>query len=1382
MTYAPREGWSNKYGIGDYYGTLDCLGNAENGVITLPVADTTGGTFGTGYPGESYQFTISSPSEPAIAVNSEGYRLQMWNTADTTNVLTITPADNDQKTVQNNHGSYINDKAYGFVFKKPATEAEVAAAAGKYLYLKPDDENIVAMQKVYFNGEKSEIKYIHIRPVTQYVTGTVSVDVQTRELVFTPANATSAIGAKVYAWAWQDTQSYLSGEGVRIDMAPASDGTWRCSLAENGANYKVITVNSAGSICDAGSITEQAPKVSLYQSVPGEDYGAYTLTFLVRDESPGDMTLDIGFNEAYAADHLSFTVKNGTYSWTETGVSSTGIYSVEVQGTTSLSVTVKGCYKSVTEGTPMNMTLTATDALGQTSSGSSGDMTVYYKAAQAHTNTGNSAWDPKLGDNGLILTFTQPVRPVDSWAWQESDSSVTGFQTQWEGAFPIAGNGTYTLEFVDIFGQTCTQELTTDAFTVNGKDYSVNLSFSDEGMTKEAVSVTARTPDGFLTFWAGDGSGTIWKEDGVYDTIRLIDENGVEWTRDTSTMSPSDEVYYFKNIGKRLREICWSTNGKMKIRVGGASYAEGNRIFTQTVYIGNIAAAAPAAEVRYFVYALGDEFTQTELEQYIAENKDSSGSLTVTGNVEVWYKTTRTVTPTDGGSQYLFTPENYQDGHTFAYEDELGNTASVHVTLPEGLTLQKPTETVDTTAPSVSVDIYTKVNNTYTQAEAFGPGNTAAEIAQKFVELGYVQGYSLTVNASDASGYDIAVTGDDGAALSGNVVTITKAGTFTITVTDRSSNHNPTSVTFTVPQKIDTTMPVGTIVSKATTLYEKTLTITLTDKDDAGQETVNGTEDTVTLSLPVDAVRIDKNKYTYHITDNGEVTFVFYDQAGNRGTASTDVSGIDTEPPELTVEWSPPHTYLDSEGNTVVDRGNPTWDPVNTNITARIHSDKAMYNLTVQVGNEVHNLLVAGVARSYSILGQDNEPLVTFDVTPELVTVTYSGNYYQELTFTATAPNGKNKTLTLSWVGSIDKTAPDINVIKNPQYRQLSESVQADVPCAVEVTLVPEEPATSPNYGEVETVNGVRRPVQYSRSGRSLVLTFTENGVYNVRFVDEAGNATNQTVDLTEATLGYRIDNTAPKLEVATQKVGNAVEVTVTANEDCKLTWGDTGTCNLTAGEPQTITLTENGTYVFTAEDGASNKSYKTVWVYSIDNVAPSITFTKNTIYVMEKSAEAALDEALRTGYTAWDNVEEEGWPQVSINRSAVDLDTAGQYTVTYTVTDKAGNATTANRFVRVIGKDTVCLKVDGDLILPGSTAVIRPGAHRLALENNDNEPYSIKARQGILSTGQMKYLSGSSLSFDANGNFNVTATGYYTLLVTTQSRQTIRILLYVEQ
>ena len=138
--------------------------------------------------------------------------------------------------------------------------------------------------------------------------------------------------------------------------------------------------------------------------------------------------------------------------------------------------------------------------------------------------------------------------------------------------------------------------------------------------------------------------------------------------------------------------------------------------------------------------------------------------------------------------------------------------------------------------------------------------------------------------------------------------------------------------------------------------------------------------------------------------------------------------------------------------------------------------------------------------------------------------------------------------------------------------------------------------------------------------------------------------------------------------------------------------------------------------------------------------------------------------------------------PTVGIDSDAVRLDTAGQYTVTYTVSDKAGNVATATRIVRVIGADTVCINIDGKLVMPNSTAVLRPGDHTLTLENNGTEPYSVKARAGVLSAGQMKYLSGSSLSFDASGNFTVTNPGYYTLLVTTQSRQTIRILLYVER
>ena len=100
---------------------------------------------------------------------------------------------------------------------------------------------------------------------------------------------------------------------------------------------------------------------------------------------------------------------------------------------------------------------------------------------------------------------------------------------------------------------------------------------------------------------------------------------------------------------------------------------------------------------------------------------------------------------------------------------------------------------------------------------------------------------------------------------------------------------------------------------------------------------------------------------------------------------------------------------------------------------------------------------------------------------------------------------------------------------------------------------------------------------------------------------------------------------------------------------------------------------------------------------------------------------------------------------------------------------------------MQVIGEDTTCICIDGVLVMPDSTAVIKPGTHTLTLKNG-NEPYSIKARKGIRTSGQMKYLKSSSLSFDENGEFAVSNEGYYTVQVTTQSRKVIRIKLYVEQ
>lgn len=1364
ILYAPQlRRYSEAYGLGLSYGDgglLECV-PSDGGVIYLPISQ---GTYIGAMP--EYYITVTSPDEEDMerhetAWTGSGdaytgrYCVQLWNTANATNKIEIVPYSTYDKvqTDATTQDANVGTPNYGVGFTFDASKQD-----NKSLYLETGEINTVAVQKVYENGRRSDIKYYQIKPVEEAIGGSIRLDKDAKQLVFTPEDGANTAGATVFAWAWQNGEDAIGGDGKRIEMNAYADGTWRCALQENGANYEVITVSAHGALCEVGYLGQRTPWFDDAPSANGSykdkgvsgiqfqdnNNGTYTLQFRVRDDQDtmkDGLTVDIGFNEAYSKNTFTLTYDGTNVTWTTNDGHPTGIYSVTaVKGVYGdyfteaytamykrdyLDVTVEGVFAKVLDGTPMDITVTATDAFGNAGSVSSTGHTVNYV-------------EPKVIERKTLLgmTFNQPVRPVESWAWHEKDGD--GFKTDWSRAFPISGKGIWSIQYRDAFGQIHAEEITINDFTENGKDYSLALSFSTTELTAEAVTMTTNAANG---------------------TVIVKEVNGNTYTE----MTPVDG---FPGIGTQKRQTPINENMETEVEVNDG---DGATIYRLRVYIDNIVSGAPKADVRYYVEQLGQEFTQSELNAYAASG------VTVTGNVRAWYTTARHVTPTgDTGSAFLFTPGGAAS-HTFTYADDLGNAGSVTAALPAGLTLQAPTQPPeDKTAPTVDVDIYVKRAGSYTRAEAFLATDNQADIDSKFGNLGYVQGYNLAVNAVDASGFTIAVTGD-GAALNGNTVTITKAGTYTVTVTDKSPKANETKFTFTVPpDRIDTTPPTATVtVSATTSLYEKTIILTLEDKDNNGNlisiQDENGIElNTVTLDAPADAERTGrKNTYVYNVTDNGNIQFLFRDIAGNSGSTTKTISGIDTAPPELTVRWSPSDTK---------DSASPPSGPISSNITAHIDSNKAMWNLTVRAGNETdeHPLLTDGTATSYTIPGQSGD-LVTITAAPERVTVTFKENYNQTLTFTATAPNRKSTTVTLNGVSAIDKVAPEISERKDELTRE-----GYTVPYAVWVRLYPNEAVTSPNYGGWTTYTGQngseRRPDEYTDS-RPLSLTFTENGTYNVRFADQAGNTTTVPVTITG------IDRTAPELTVTTVEANNRVKATVKVNEPCTVTWGETGRHIFGAAGSHEITFTQNGTFAITATDAAGNESFKMVAVGSIDNDPPSISFDNGTIYVTEGTTERALKAALDKGYTVWDNVTE-GVPVPTVTHNGdtiVDLSKADQYVVTYTVTDHAGNETTANRFVRVIGADTVCVSIDGQLILPDSTAVLRPGEHTLTLQNS-TQPYSIKARRGILSAGQMKYLSGSSLHFDADGKFTVSSTGYYTLLVTTQDRQTIRVLLYVEQ
>ena len=67
------------------------------------------------------------------------------------------------------------------------------------------------------------------------------------------------------------------------------------------------------------------------------------------------------------------------------------------------------------------------------------------------------------------------------------------------------------------------------------------------------------------------------------------------------------------------------------------------------------------------------------------------------------------------------------------------------------------------------------------------------------------------------------------------------------------------------------------------------------------------------------------------------------------------------------------------------------------------------------------------------------------------------------------------------------------------------------------MTFTPDEWVFSDNYGGTEMVdygNGPTEEYKYFSYDEPLVLTFTENGTYHVRFSDEAGNVTVESVTI----------------------------------------------------------------------------------------------------------------------------------------------------------------------------------------------------------------------------------------------------------------------------
>ena len=258
-------------------------------------------------------------------------------------------------------------------------------------------------------------------------------------------------------------------------------------------------------------------------------------------------------------------------------------------------------------------------------------------------------------------------------------------------------------------------------------------------------------------------------------------------------------------------------------------------------------------------------------------------------------------------------------------------------------------------------------------------------------------------------------------------------------------------------------------------------------------------------------------------------------------------------------------------------------------------------------------------------------------------------------------------------------------------------------------------------------------------------------GTYTLTYTvaDAAGNsATARRI----VTVVY-VDRTPPVLTLngaATMQINQG-----TAYTEPGYTAIDDNDGNITSKVTVTGSVNTNvaGSYTLTyrVSDAAGNiaTATRTVTVIYVDTTPPVITLTGGaSVQVLQGQA------YVEPGYTATDNIDGNVTARVTVT-GTVNTNTPGTYTLTYRVSDAAGNAATATRTVTVIYVDTtppvITLNGATTMQINQGTAYTEPGY--TATDNTDG---NVTSRVAVTGTVNVNTVGSYTLTYtvsDAAGN-----------------------------
>jgi len=451
---------------------------------------------------------------------------------------------------------------------------------------------------------------------------------------------------------------------------------------------------------------------------------------------------------------------------------------------------------------------------------------------------------------------------------------------------------------------------------------------------------------------------------------------------------------------------------------------------------------------------------------------------------------------------------------------------------------------------------------------------------------------------------------------------------------------------------------------------------------DSGEETITPTNQAVEVTISAEeeiSIVGDATNWTTttsadgkttitnnQFVENGEYTVTIEDKLGNTETLTINIRGIDKESPVAGVAFSTEEKTNENVIVTLTAKEDLDKDKI------KIATDEAM---TSEVTNNIAEVLT-DVTETNTIKIEFKE----------------SGTYYVTITDLA----GNISTPIKIDVTNIDKTAPNaqkiVYTVNGTEYEINNDTELAMTNKDITVTITFDEEVQKPDDWTLST------------DKKSISKLIGEKGQYQVTVSDIAGNAIENPVTFTVT----NIDKDAPIIKDAVTNEelveGAYKNVTIVFNEGTALLKKPDGTVvainsSYDLGEND---KSEDGEYELSVTDAATNT--KTV-TFTIDNEAPVYNDLKEgetaelTDLLLKKGAsllaviaEDSVDsEEITAEISAITYKEAEGGTEETIadpdaSKVITDGTKDGIYTITYTVSDNAGNTATATRKVVVDG------------------------------------------------------------------------------------------------